>query len=535
MRVAIGGRKSLVVNQLTGAVLIVDDAWWDQLGLGWIEKPIAPETLPDCPCHYGDVLAMRPDLMSAEELHLFGDKDGMDFFLTRKRYQRYLDRITAFGERFARERQTTFFVTPQTQKTGCPLDCVYCFQKKAEPQAERLIEEGNVPAIEHFIRRYRDAKALRDERICIQLFGGEPVQARFYEFWRRILEMVKRNGWRWTPVTSGATFTPEFFDLFEEFAPYGLQEFNITFDAVPEGQNLLRPFKSGQGTHAAIKANVNELLRRGLPVKIKTVLGRDNIRHYRQHLSNMMEWGWHRGNMVIETNVVFPFGGTDTRGQAIPEDDVVLEVVAAFRDEPFRELIPIIRTEGKKLTGYLANAFGLPFPQSEALRRGKPVFEAYPYHAFCNPGKGVTYNIAPDGTLRTCNWMDGREGFGEGNIFDPALNVAELGRYRSFVSCHPHCSKCDISTLCGGSCAIDIQQAPSSHYLHCRENYGGVIERFVRGCISRGWVDASLGERPYKVLRTSFDFDYRYRDRFDAGSRISDPHQLAAMAGYGTD
>lgn len=522
------GETTLVVHQLTGAVILAETAWWEKLGLDWIGQRLDPELvqrLPaHCPCEYAGLLAAG--FASKEEYDML---DKLGFLLTQKRITKYIGQITAFGERFARERQTTFFVTPQTQKTGCPLSCVYCFQKKAEPQAERLLEDGSTVAIEHFIKRYADVKGLLPNRICIQLFGGEPIQGRFYDFWRAMLEIVKRNGWRWTPVTSGATFTAEYFDLFEEYAPYGLQEFNITFDAVPEGQNLLRPFKSGQGTHAVIKQNVDELLRRGLPVKIKTVLGRDNVHHYRKHLANMMAWGWHKGNMVIETNVIFPFGGTDTLGQAVPEDDVMLEVIAAFREAPFRKLIPIVRTEGKKLTGYLANAFGLPIPRSEELRRGKPVFEGYPYHSFCNPGKGVTYNIAPEGTLRTCNWMDGREGFGEGNIFDPNLDIAQLGRYRNFVSCHPHCSKCDISTLCGGSCAIDIQ-LQADHFASCRPRYGAVIERFVNGCVKRGWLDASMKSlegRRFRILRPSFDLHYTYRDRFDPITRISDPACLA--------
>ena len=504
MYLRINDTRGLVFNQFTGGTMVVDRAWWESLGIFWIDGRFEKVRLQETPT-LGDTQYWQTLV-------------DLGFVTTSERHVESVQKLVDFGKRFQKERQTTFFITPQTQKRGCPLSCGYCFEKAVEPERERLLEDGGVEAVVNFIILYQKTHNLASEKISLQLFGGEPVQDRFYDFWHRILSAVRTHGWRWSVVTSGATFTPKMFDLFSEFAPYGLQEFNITLDGIASVHNALRPFKSGGGTHELIVNNVDELLRRDLPVLLKTNFGKDNIGTYREHLDNVLSRGWQYGNFVLMVNVIQSFGGLNTEGHTEHEDSLMLKIIEVFRTEPYRGFVPLLRLEGKKLTGYLANTFGLPFSNTENLRRGKPVFEAYPYHAFCNPTKGNSWNIAPDGTLRTCNWMSGHEGFGEGSIFD--LDSFVGGRFTNHVACNNHCSGCDISTLCGGGCAIDINKQPG-YFDTCRVKYGAVVEAFVLGCVERGWLDLRLEGRPFRILRSGFDFDYTYHDRFDPQKRIS--------------
>lgn len=512
MKLDFSSDVSLIVNQLNGAVALVNRPWWNALRISWIDGRLDDTQLPSS----WDHLQLHP---------AYSQLDELGFLLTPEHHLRYRRQLIDFGQRFSRDRQTTFFVTPQTQQRGCPLSCTYCFQKRATPEQELLLSPGGAEAVTAFVRRYQRSRELPPEKICIQLFGGEPIQPRFFHFWQQILGAVKKYGWRWSVVTSGATLTPKYLELFLRYAPHGLQEFNITMDGVAHVHDTLRPLKSGQGTHGAIVRTIDTLLANHLPVLLKTNFGKANIGSYAAHLDEVIDRGWHQKNFALMVNVIQPFGNIDVAQQNVSEEVLMLEVIDIFRRQPYSALLPILRLEGKKLTGYLANAFGLPFANTAALRNGKPVFDGYPYHAFCNPTKGNSWNIAPDGTLRTCNWMDGHEDMDEGSIFD-GTDIADLGRYTNHVACHDHCSACDISTLCGGGCPIDMKVRPR-YYDTCRDNHGHIIAQFVEGCTNRGWLDTNLRGAPMRVLRRGFDLSYTYRDRADPATRISHPGQLA--------
>lgn len=514
MFLEINSNVGLVFNQFSGGIALVDVPWWQSLGINWLDGRFDVGQLP----------STWEQLQSRDEYPIL---DSLGFLMTPSLHDSCQQKLADFGDLFSRERQTTFFVTPQTQQAGCPLSCTYCFQKGAEPEDELLLAAGGAEAVISFIEHYRLSRGLAPEKICIQLFGGEPIQSRFFDFWQQILEAVKRNGWRWAVVTSGATLTDRYVKMFCEYAQYGLQEFNITMDGVADVHDALRPLKSGRGSHDLIVRNIDTLLEHDLPVLLKTNFGKDNIDTYPEHLDFVLAQGWHRGNFALMVNVIQPFGGVDVGEQKVSEEALMLKVIEIFRRAPYCYLIPILRLEGKKLTGYLANAFGLPFPNTEASRKGKSVFDGYPYHAFCNPTKGNSWNIAPDGTLRTCNWMDGHGGMGEGSIFG-ASELTVLGRYTNHVACHSHCSGCDINTLCGGGCPIDMKTR-TGYYDTCRDNHGDIIVNFVRGCVERGWLDTDLGDQNIRVLRGGFDLEYKYRDRFDPKTRISDPGCLSGL------
>ncbi|MCU0660608.1 MAG: radical SAM protein [Candidatus Pacebacteria bacterium] len=530
--------RSLILNPLTGAMLLVNNDWWQKLGLSWVEKPIAIDTIPSCGCDYkllkGEVGRHPSGLVqctpnSCSEIEWTTLKQ-LGFFLTKSNYQERLSAISAFAETFKKKRQTTFFVTPDTQSKGCPLSCVYCFQKDADGKEKKLLQKGSVKEIENFIYWYQKENGLSNEGICIQLFGGEPFQTKFRPFWYEILEIVRKNQWCWAAVTSGATIQKEDIVMIKEYQQYNLQELNITLDGLEQEHNNLRPFKGGNGTWQTIVSNITSLLEEGVPVLVKTNFGVNNITTYPQFLDFVKnQTKWRDGDLVLMTNIIQSFGNISTKGSKGTEDALILALCDIFSRTEYQCFLPILRLEGKKLTGYLAHVLGPQvIREAHVVRNGKVVFDNYPYQGFCNPTKGTSFNIDPDGVMRACNWMDGQKGFEEMSVFDPS-SWKTRSRYFNPISENPICATCDISTICGGGCAIDIKKKGDNqeYYLGCREDHYNIIRSFIDGCMVRGWIDTNLDDKNFKVLSEGFNFDYRYYNRAFLETRISLPGSSA--------
>lgn len=532
MQVSLGNGRVLVMNPLTGATLVADQKWWESTGLSWVAQPINLATIPNCECDYkilkGEQGQHQSGLFTGEKNSCTKTEwqtlKDLGFFLTPKGYSEGLAKITEFGETFRKKRQTTFFITPDTQKKGCPLSCAYCFQKGAGEKELQLLKEGSVGAIEAFISWYQKENGLPNEGISIQLFGGEPFQAKFRPFWYKVLEMVKRNGWCWAAVTSGATIQREDIVMIKEYQQYNLQELNITLDGLQAEHDALRSFKGGRGTWQTIVDNITKLLEQGIPVLVKTNFGVSNIGTYPKFLDFVKnETDWRDGDLVLMTNIIQSFGDISTGGVKGTEDNLILALCDICSRPEYQCFLPILRLEGKKLTGYLAHILGPKvICNAHTLRNGKVIFDNYPYQGFCNPAKGTSWNIDPDGKLRACNWMDGNEGFVEMDIFNQQTWV-NRSKHSGGVACNSTCSKCDISTICGGGCVIDIQKKGDGgeYYLGCREKHYNIINPFVQGCIDRGWFDTELDGQNFKILSEGFNFDYKYYNRAFPKTRIS--------------
>jgi pyruvate-formate lyase-activating enzyme len=386
--------QSIVLNPLTGATLLVDNAWWEQTGLSWVEKPIDLQKIPGCGCDYKVLKGQKgkhPSGSFVGSENSCTDEEWdvlkkLGFFVTSKSYKESMDKITEFGETFRKKRQTTFFITPDTQKSGCPLNCGYCFQKGADNKERNLLRSGSVSEIENFITWYQKENDLPNESICIQLFGGEPFQTKFRPFWYKVLEMVKRNGWCWAVVTSGATIQKKDVVMIKKYQHYNLQELNITLDGLEAEHNALRPFKGGRGTWQTIVSNITTLLEQGIPVLVKTNFGVNNITTYHQFLDFVKnETNWRDGDLVLMTNIIQSFGDISTGGVKGTEDNLILALCDIFSRPEYQCFLPILRLEGKKLTGYLAHILG---PQiirdAHTIRNGKVVFDNYPYQGQCS-------------------------------------------------------------------------------------------------------------------------------------------------------
>jgi uncharacterized protein len=508
MRLQLSDDQYLICHQYSGAVILVDARWWDHLGL----DPIIFHDINSRLAYAADGSELSASLrghgLLTEDEEAILKRLG--FFLTAADQDGYETRIEQFANTKRSTRVTMIYFTPTVR---CPMACIYCFENhdRSAPTKKELTA-GDLRAIDHFIERYIAQKELSANQVSLVLFGGEPLVPSLKAFNESIFDLAAARGYSLDVVTSGVFFDSFYEDLFTRHSGL-LREIDITLDGPPLIHNRLRPWRNGRPTYDVIRENVNKMLAAGLRVMVKTNLGRDTFDHLADLLDLMIAYGWFDSPyFLFTTNILRSFGMTDTRGQEISEAEAVLKIIEVFKSHRYRELLSKLRIESLKITDYLCNALNLL-----VLGGGGNKFDAYPKYAFCHPDDGTMMNISYDGNIYSCNWGAGKNHLMAGNIFDETGDsfCRKEPLYPSVVR-KDYCRSCDLLTLCGGGCPIDKHEmGPAEYHKVCRDRNYKVLSDFLASLVSRGWLEHLRGRGNLRVLRDSFDFNYRYESRIE--------------------
>jgi len=411
--------------------------------------------------------------------------------------------IAQFRQLKLKTRPTTFFITPQLD---CPMGCVYCFQQNS--RSTKRLQPQHIAEIDDFIVRYAAERNLDNSKIALVLFGGEPLLPSLREFNRNLLKLAKHRGYAADIVTSGVSIDQYYLDLTSQYAEI-IREVNITLDGSAGVHNRLRPTQGGGDSYTLIKENVDKLLDRGIRVLVKTNFGHHTCQGAENFLRDMQNYGWfERYNFVFAASLVREYGKVSTQGEVMDEGELVIRMVELFRSQEFSHLLPKLRLESLRLTDNLAHAFKL-LEYHDPKQGQINLFDGYPKYAACHPGDGTTVNISYDGRVYSCNWMVGKEHLSVGSIF--AEYSIPSPQPQDYIYKN-QCKACDIRTLCGGGCLIEAAE-DQSFYQDCYTTARKTIDGFIRECIRRGWLETDLGPNRFRVIRPSFDFNYRYESR----------------------
>lgn len=423
--------------------------------------------------------------------------------------------IRSFERDKQRTRPTTFFIA---ETISCPLSCTYCFEKDARDAGDkkRLVEE-DISKIDGAIKAYRDLRGLPPEKVCINLFGGEPLQRAFFGLNQGLLELAKQSGYWVDVVTSGATLSSDYLDLLSQYRG-SIREVDITLDGSREIQDSQRPIgrgRSQRGSFDLVARSIDQLLERKVRVLAKQNLGVRGIANLEQHVEGMLSRGWYdSSNFVHGINLIQDYGGIATNGQKIDDEGAyILAVMDLFSRGDMKELLERTRFEGIKFTENLVQASG-------ALRRkdGSSPFDSYPRYAHCHPTDGTTVTIAPNGDLYGCNWSIGKtKPFG--NVFgNPGFESMRSTFVRNVVD-NPLCQECDVSTSCGGGCRhSQMVSGEEAYHLFCQDTVYKSHLSFLRGARERGLFDRK-GERLVQVGK-GFNFGYKYENRTESSQQV---------------
>lgn len=318
---------------------------------------------------------------------------------------------------------------------GCNLRCTYCYQEAFDPAAKGLVAPEVVEALFRYLDLHHGAE---QPRPYLTLFGGEPLvdAPAWHERLAQLLAGADERGLRVATVTNGhdlEAFVPA-------LAAARVREVQVTIDGPPEVHDARRPHASGRGTFERIAAGVDALVAAGVPVNLRVVADRDNLRHL-PALARLAEVrGWldlPEGRFKTQVGRNYElFGCASRQQQGALFDRVELWAEYLRLAEAHPELRRFHRPRFHGLR-HLAEAGELPVPSFDAC-----------------PAAKKEWAFAPDGGLYGCTATVGNPRYRLGS-FHPEIVRDEAAiapwRQRSTATI-ARCRGCDVAAVCGGGC-----------------------------------------------------------------------------------
>ena len=136
---------------------------------------------------------------------------------------------------------------------ACNFACVYCYEGSLKGNAA-MDDTTAGQLIAHLLARFAAGKK---KRLILDFYGGEPLLyiSRITSLASQLKPAIEALGgtFNFTLVTNGSLFTPA---VVKELVALGLVNAKITIDGPAGNHDRFRPFKGGQGSWAAIVANL---------------------------------------------------------------------------------------------------------------------------------------------------------------------------------------------------------------------------------------------------------------------------------------
>lgn len=361
---------------------------------------------------------------------------------------------------------------------SCNLACAYCYGQAGAYGGSGLMTAATArKGVDWLMASSGDTR-----QVHVGFFGGEPllnlpVLRETVEYAR---EQAGRHG---KEVRFGITTNATLLD--EEIVAYLEREKIeplVSCDGPSEVHDRQRPFKTGQGSHAAVVSGAR-LLRAAFP----EVLARATLRGDTDPFAvrrGLEEAGFARCSLTLASPVVLD-------GATADEDPAAREAAAgrmlAYRREEVQELFAAIA--GRRLDPEHP-------PQALALLSGLATGEKR--RAFCGVGRGMRA-VSVDGGLYPCHRFVGLEEFRMGGL-DDDRPVGLNDYHRAVVENLPECRSCWARYSCGGGCFYENRGRTGDvrrpDPLFCQE------VRTLQEDLVAGWCRLSDEERAYARAET---------------------------------
>ena len=322
---------------------------------------------------------------------------------------------------------------------ACNFACVYCYEgsrKGAAAMDDATAEQ----LIAWLLARFTPEK----KRLILDFYGGEPLLyvSRIISLATRLKPLIEARGgtFEFTLVTNGSLLTA---DLAKELVAMGLVSAKITVDGPEENHNRFRPGKDGQGSWAAILANLQAC--RGIsPIFLSGNYTRDNFRHFPELLDSLMAMGL--GPEAFASVQFYP----------------VMQVTDRFANPEFSGGCCSM-SEPWLVEASLAQ-------RKEIMQRGYNFPKLQP--APCMVDLEDAFVVHHDGTIYKCVTLIGHPEFACGDIWqgiDPGYRKTyHLGHWQK----EERCRKCEYLPLCFGGCRyMALQREGSMAGVDCQKEF----------------------------------------------------------------
>jgi len=311
---------------------------------------------------------------------------------------------------------------------SCNFACSYCYQDEYQAPTARLTKD----TIDAFFRYINNTFSARKKYITV--FGGEPLLTGEYynETIRYIVSEASARNIELAIVTNGYNLL-SYIDLFKTAK---IREIQVTLDGTAETHNKRRFMKDHSATFEKIAAGIDALLANKIPVNLRMVVDRENIRNLPEFARYTIQKGWTK-SPYFKTQL-----GRNYELHHCQKGNQKLY----SRLELYQDLYQLI-TQYPEITEFHKPAFSISKFLFEQGELPEPLFDSCPA---CKTEWAFDYT----GTIYSCTATVGKANEALGTYY-PAVNLDQVKicdwEERDVLSI-AECRDCSLQLACGGGC-----------------------------------------------------------------------------------
>jgi radical SAM additional 4Fe4S-binding domain len=318
----------------------------------------------------------------------------------------------------------------------CNLDCKYCNVNKGEyGQKGKMSVDTARKAVDYLMENSNE-----ENNLVVSFFGGEPllnfpVIKQTVEYIDQISRMYGKHI-QMGITTNGTILNDEILDLLKRYKISVI----VSIDGPKEIHDLWRKFKNGQGTHSAIEANIERMVKilpNAVSARVTITRQSPSFMEIGEYLEKM---GFHdvQFSRVTEFKTCNNCSSKTYSDLALSEQDL-LHVGEEFCQTGLSE----IRNSDEKIK--------YSFRTGMLMRHMKNIKKRRPRRYNCGAGIN-TLGVGINGELYPCQYFIDMPVFKIGDVWN-GLNINSLSSFYNNFNCNRQkCGACWAKNLCGRGC-----------------------------------------------------------------------------------
>lgn len=311
---------------------------------------------------------------------------------------------------------------------NCNFACDYCYQD----EYKNLTEVPDKSIIESFFK-YID-KAFANRKKYITVFGGEPLLTSKWqkEFMQAFLEESNKHGIDLAIVTNGYNLA-EYLPLLKTAR---IREIQVTLDGTSEMHNKRRPLKDKSATFDKIIDGIDKTLESGIPVNLRMVVDKENIKELPKLARFAISKGW-TANPLFKTQL-----GRNYELHHCQQDNNRLYTRLGLYEDIYSML-----KQHPEIAAFHKPAFSISKYLFENGELPAPLFDS------C-PGTKTEWAFDYSGRIFSCTATVGKDDEVLGTYY-PYVSLEEdkISEWENRdVLSIDKCRSCEVQLACGGGC-----------------------------------------------------------------------------------
>lgn len=354
--------------------------------------------------------------------------------LYRKRYIEFLE------ERETDELQL-FFV----MNYSCNFACSYCYQNEYAP-VKGMVTKEVIDAFFNYIQKEHGNRTK-----YITLFGGEPLLpgAAQKELVRYFVSKCNEHNIPLALVTNGYELV-EYIDIISRA---NIKEIQVTLDGPEHIHDARRMLHGGKPTFEKIVRGIDIALDYNMPVNLRVILDKDNIRHLPALADYAIQKGWTKDkNFKTQLGRNYELHSCQENQQAL-----------FSRIEMYEDIYQLLNKH-PQLIEFHKPAFSISKFLFENGELPGPLFDACPA---CKTEWAFDYT----GSIYSCTATVGKAGEELGTFYPEVKRDKErieAWQERDVLNI-PECRSCNLQLACGGGCgSVAKNKAGHTNSPDCR-------------------------------------------------------------------